>query len=295
MQRIFILLLFIGTVAHAQIQFWTNDEIISKQFQPARKEMKVKKAYNYVTSENWKVNDSTEYNEIFEYDREGRQTGYRKYKTDWVKNKRYFLYIDSFFYNGQGIFTGMKRYNSQNDGAYYALGYAAVAVLNNKGQIQKINYYSGYNASELDKYEVYTYDNKNRVSTITSYSADGKKDNQWTIDYDIQNHPIKARSASGSGFIDYVMKYDSDGLLLQYTELYNGTEKQGETDYTYDNDKRLMLVYDNTSSGFSDSTRYWYPEQRKLYYWSYFKYPREKGSDTKFAHEFRAYKFEEYK
>lgn len=125
MNRFFILFMFAGITAQAQIQFWSKEDIIEKQFRAARKEMKIMRACNYITSENWTVDDSSRYNEIFEYDKEGRKISYKKYKTDWVKNKRYFLYIDSFFYSNKGIFLEMKRYNPQNDGSYYSLEYDA--------------------------------------------------------------------------------------------------------------------------------------------------------------------------
>ncbi|HYM93472.1 MAG TPA: hypothetical protein VET23_04985, partial [Chitinophagaceae bacterium] len=164
---------------------------------------------------------------------------------------------------------------------------------NSKGLIQRINYYSRYGASELSNYEDYTYDNKNRVARIVSYSKDRQKDNEWEIAYDNNNHVAKVRSASSFGFTDYVMKYNTDGLLTLYTELYNGKEKQGETRYSYDSNKKLIQVNYQTSSKYADTMQCWYRNNEKLYYRSHLKYPRAEDNDSDFAHEFLVFSFKE--
>lgn len=293
MKKLIILCFLHGSyMAQSQIQFWTKDEIINKQFQQARKEMKISKVYNYVTSEYWTVDDSSRYNEITDYDQEGRKIGYRKYKTDWVKNKRYFMYIDSIFYSGKGVFSELKRYSPQNDGSYYTLSYDAKVIMNAKGQIQRINYYNGNAATELSSYDLYTYDVKNRVIKIVSYTPNGEKDTEWKIDYDNANRVVKVRSASAFGNTDYVMKYTADGLLALYTELYDGKEKQGETTYKYDSNKRLIQADNQTSSDYTDTMQYSYHDNDKLFYHSYLKYPMPEGNGTRIAHEFLVYKFE---
>ncbi len=184
MYRLLLVFLLIGNICQAQIQFWTRDEIVEKQFQEERKAMGIKAAYNFVTSENWTVRDSTDYHEIYEYDREGRKTVYKIYKTDWVKKQKFFQMIDSFFYNDKGIFMGMKRYSPGSGGGYYVLEYAAKTILDAKGRITRINYYGGYGASELNDYHVYTYDAKNKVTIVAAFDAMKKKTADWKISYD---------------------------------------------------------------------------------------------------------------
>lgn len=183
----FFLSLSIPFQAGAQIQFWTREAIIEKQFEPVRKEMKIKTIYNYITSENWIVNDSLNYNEITSYDAGGRKISYRKYKTNWTTNKRFFQYIDSFFYNDKGVFTGMRRHNPKGDGGFYSLEYEARTVLDAKGRIARINYYVGYQAPDWSNYDAYTYDSKNRINKITSNDKSGKKTYEWTFQYDDKN------------------------------------------------------------------------------------------------------------
>lgn len=290
MYRFLIFCLLISSVSKAQIQFWTKDEIIDKQLQPARKEMNISQAYNFITFEDWKITDSTDYNEIFEYDKEGRKTVYKKYKTDWVKKKKYFMTIDSIFYNDKGIFTEMKRYTPQADGNYYTVEWKAKSILDAKGQIQRINYYGGYQASELSSYDVFAYNVRGKPVHVTSYDADKKKDNEWKIEYNTQGYITKVRSANSFGFIDYLMKYNKAGQLTNYTEVYDGKEKNNEATYFYDNDKRLVRRDYITSSSYTDTTGYWYNGNDKVYYRTYLKYPRG-SSRSEFAHEFRLYAF----
>ena len=295
MYRIFFLFMLTSFTAKAQIQFWTKEDMLDKQFEQARKEMKIKTAFNYVTSENWRVSDSSQYNEIFEYDEAGRKTGYKIYKNDWAARKRYFQYIDSFFYNDKGIFTGMKRYNPKSGGNEYALEYAAKSVFNTKGQVERMNFYRGYYATELDSYDVYAYDGKNRVIKVSSFSKDGKKDYEWKIDYDAGGRIIKVRAGvPGENFTDYLVKYNSKGLMSSYAELYQGKEKNGETTYTYDDKNRLLRKDYKTDHSYKDTTMYWYIGDEKFYHRTYLKFPRLSGSDTDFSHEFRPYKFEFY-
>lgn len=291
MYKLLFLFLLCGFVSNAQIQFWTKDEIIDKQFEPARKEIKINQAYNFITSEYWQVTDSTDYSEIFEYDKEGRKIVYKKYKTDWVKNKKYFMNIDSVFYNEKGILTEMRRYSPQSDGSYYSLTWAAKSVLNTKGQIERINYYSGYQASELSSYDVFAYNTMGKPVNIISYNADKKKENEWKIEYDSKGHISKVRSVNSFGFIDYVMKYNASGQLTNYTELYDGKDKNSEAKYLYDNDKRLVRRDYITSTSYTDTTGYWYNGNDKVYYRTYLKYPRGSSSQPDFAHEFRVYMF----
>ena len=127
---------------------------------------------------------------------------------------------------------------------------------------------------------------------IVSYTQDGKKDNEWKIEYDNANRVIRVRSASEFGFTDYVMKYNADGLLDLYTEIYNGKEKEGETKYSYDNSKRLIQTGYRASSNYADTTQYWYRDYEKLFYRSHLKYPQPEGSGKRIAHEFLVYKVE---
>jgi hypothetical protein len=300
MYRIIFICMLISSGAKAQIQFWTRDEIIDNQLRQARKEMKIKKAYNYVTSENWRVKDSADYNEIFEYDREGRLIVYSIYKTDWSKNKKYFQRIDSFFYNGKGVFTAMKRYTPSSDGSYYSPEYAAKSILNSKGQITRINYYEGYGASELNDYHVYTYDVKNQVTAVSAFDEAKKKTAEWKLTYDKNGRVTKVRfntfyQGKLDNFTDYTIKYNPNGLLDTHMEFYKGKEKQNETNYSYDDYKRPVLRNYSASQSFIDTMGYWYNGNDKAFYRTYQKYSREQGHEFAFAHEFRVYKFEYFR
>jgi hypothetical protein len=290
MRGIIFLLMTVSIPSGAQIQFWTKDAIIEKQFEPVRKEMKIKTIYNYITSENWMVNDSLNYNEITEYDAGGRKISYRKYKTNWTTNKRFFQYIDSFFYNENGVLTGFRRYTPLGDGDRYRLETEYKSVLNKTGRIARINEYGGYEASALTGYAVYAYGNKNRVSKITAFDKSGTKDYEWTFQYDDKNRVSKVRARSEFGFKDIVIKYDAKGRLASYTELTDGKKKDNEAVYTYDAQGLLTKREYTTSYKYADSMQYWYRDGEKHYFRTYLKYPRPSGSD--FSHEFLVYRFE---
>jgi YD repeat-containing protein len=290
MHRILFLCLLVAAHANSQIQFWTKDAIIDKQFESARKEMKIKTAINYITSEKWQVRDSTYYHEIFEYDDAGRKTVYKKYKTNWTTNKRFFQYIDSFFYNDKGVFTGMLRYNPKSDGDSYVLEYEARTIFDAKGRIARINYYVGYKAPDWANYDAYFYDTQNNLSKITSHDISGKKNYEWTFQYDNNKRLTKVRAGSEFGFKDMIIKYDALGKLLSYTELTGGKEKESETTYNYDAQGLLTKREYKTNYNYADTQQIWYRDNEKYFYRTYLKYPRPSGSD--FSHEFLVYRFE---
>lgn len=295
MHKFSVFFILLSFTAQGQIQFWTKNDMLEKQFQPARAELKIKTAYNFITSERWGVNDSTDYNEIIDYDNAGRKIVYKKIKTDWANKRKHFLYIDSFFYNDKGVFTAMRRYNPKGNKEYYALEYEARSVLNAKGQIEKMNFYNGYGVTEPGQYDVYTYDGKNRIIKISTFTSDGKKDYEWKFEYDANGRLAKVRfGAPAMDFTDHIIKYNAKGLMSSYSELFNGKEKQGETIYTYDEKNRLVRKEYKTNYAYADTTQYWYNGDEKLYYKTYLKFPAPLGSDRDFSHEFLVYKFDRF-
>jgi hypothetical protein len=297
MYKALIIIFFLSLESKAQIQFWLRDDLVEKQLQAGRKAMKIKTAYKYITSENWKVTDSSDYQEIFEYDTAGRKTVHKEYRTDWSKNIKYFIRIDSFFYNEKGEFSGMKRYAPSADKKYYSLEYMAKAVPDSKGKTARINYYGGYGASELTEYHAYTYSATNVLLSISAHNADKTKTYEWKFTYDPKGGVTKVRATSffagkADSFNDYIIKYNKHGMLETYTELFNGKTKENESSFLYDDKNRMVQRNYFTSHNFTDTIGYWYNDIQPIYYRSYEKYNREKGHESPFAHEFRVYKYE---
>jgi hypothetical protein len=288
--RILLILVFISTSLSAQIQHWTKDEIIDKQFELARKTQKIKTAYNYATNDDWAVDDSTWYNEIVYYNTNGQKTVHIKYKTDWNNKRHYYQTLDSIFYTNKGVFSEFKRYTPVNDGKSYQCTYRALSTINKKGLIERIDYYGGYMATELNNYELRTYDKKNRLLTAITYTKEDKEDYKWTFEYDKKNRIAKvvAKSAWGGGN-SYAITYTSKGLLASYTELYEGTE-QSKATYFYDVNNRLEKREYTTNSGHKENTEYWFNSKTPIPYRSHLTYPRGYGT-TDVAHEFLAYTF----
>lgn len=301
MYKLLLLFVLAGFTANAQVNFWTANSIIDKQQQPELEALKVKAAYAYTTSEHWQVGDSTHYDQITDYDAGERKTVLKIYRTDWAKNKRYYGVIDSFFYNDKGVLTMLKRYEPQNEGQYYALVYALKSVINKKALIEKLEAYSGYNAEELESYDMYEYDKKNRITAVTTYRTNAGeekpafvKDMAWKFEYDKKGNITKATATSAiGGGTEYRMKYNEKGLLVNYTEWYNGKELQNETNYTYDDKGRTTQRNYSTPYNYNDTIQYWYDGERKIPYRIYLTYPRMNGDG--YAHEYTVYKFDYYK
>lgn len=291
MYRLLILLFLISPAVKGQMQFWTKDDIIEKQFEKARKSLKIKTAYNFVTSEHWVVDDSTRYHEIFEYDKEGRKTVHKIYKDDWSNKTRYIQSIDSIYYDEKGNFKKYMRYTLKAGNEYYP-DYKAEAVINGKGLIERINYYGGYYASEIRSYDIYTYNKKNQVIKIVKHDNDGTATYYRTFAYDKNDRLEKATAGvSLETEYEYILKYNSKGQLIQYTE-YLEKEKQNESFYTYDAQNRPEKREYTTNYTYKDTFQYWYRDKEEVPYRTYLKYMRSSGKEGDYAHEFRVYKFE---
>lgn len=291
MYRLLVLLFLFSPTLNAQIQFWTKDAIIETQFEPALKAMAIKTAYNYITNENGAMDDSTRYNEITQYNSNGQKTVYMKYKTDWNKKIRYYQTIDSIFFTDKGIFSQFKRYTPIRDGKEYQCTYRATSTLNKKGLIERIDYYGGYMASELNSYELHTYDTKNRLLTVVKYTKDDKEDYKWVFEYNKKNRITKVTTASAwGGNNTYALTYTTKGLLSSYTELYEGKEQKKDT-FTYDAKNRLTKREQSTTTGHFETMEYSYADKNSVPHQSHLQYPRGYGSSD-IAHEYLTYKFE---
>lgn len=293
----FILIVTFNIQLNAQIQFWGKDDIIEKQFEPARKEMKIKTAYNYIVGSRWTVTDSTKYNEVFHYNENGRKIYYTKYKTDWAsKGKRYKLLIDSITYTDNNIFSELIRYTPK--GKDYYLTYKAKASHNKKGNIERIDIYGGYMASELKKYDEYTYDSKDRVSKITGYNVIQKeKDYERLFEYDTKGNLISYSfvtyyNGKLGGKTIYKITYNNDGLVESYTELDKDAKEQNKAIYTYDEKGRLTLRTYTTTTSYEDKFNCYYRGDETIPTGTRLDYSSGKGKRKKIRQESLVYKFE---
>lgn len=297
MNKIIVLLLLISPSLNAQIQFWDKDDIIEKQFEIARKEMKIKTAYNYIVGSKWIVNDSSQYNEVYHYNDKGRKTYYTKYKTDWAsKARRYMLLIDSITYTNNNIFSELIRYTPK--GKDYYLTYKAKASHNKKGNIERIDIYGGYMASELKKYNQYTYDNKDRVSKITGYSVTQKeKDYERLFEYDTKGKLISYSfityyGGKLGGKTVYKITYNDNGLVESYKELYDGKDEQNKAEYAYDKNKRFVLRTYTTTTSYNDKFECYYRGNEIIPTGTRLEYTSGKGKRKSVRQNSLVYKFE---
>lgn len=294
MYRLLIALFLFSTSLNAQIQFWSKDDIIEKQMESACKAMQIKTAYNFITNEHWQIDDSTRYNEVTHYNENGQKVVYMKFKTDWVKKKRYYQMIDSVWYTDKGIFKELRRYTPK--GERYVWTYRALATHNKKGNIEQLNIYGGYQMEELKKYDVYSYDKNNNVSKIESYNAATKeKEYERSFEYDNRGNltSYSATSIFGDMRTTTVSKitYNKNGQLSTYTEYLDGKEKQNEATYTYDTKGRYIKRVYSTTYNYEDTFECFYDGDATVPYRTYLKYPRGRGSNE-FANEFLAYIFD---
>lgn len=295
MNKILILLLLISPSLNAQIQFWGKDDIIEKQFEAARKEMKIKTSYSYITNEHWKVEDSTRYNEIIHYNENGQKSAYMKYKTDWVNDKRYYQVIDSVWYTDKGIFKELRRYTPMGNNGYQ-FSYKTVAKHNAKGKIESISSYTGYKASEPKNTDEYTYDKKGRLINIITYKVKTKKKTYARyFEYDKKENLTTYTGVAILGESEFKsiakMKYTSNGLLASYEEFYSDNKKKNGATYTYDEQDRCTNRKYLTTSNYEDNLDFHYTGAASAPHRTYLKYPRGRGNKS-FSHKYLAYKFE---
>jgi hypothetical protein len=291
-----ILLVLFSTQLSAQIQFWTEQEILDKHWEKGRKSDKIKTAYNFITNEKWKVDDSTRYNEVINYNENGQKTFYTKYKTDWANKKRYRNFIDSIDYIEKGGFKELRRYSKKAGG--HSLTYKATATYNSKGYIERLTTYGGYKATEERDYDVYIYNSKNQVIKIESYkSGSDQLKRERAFKYNEQGLLVETTATTIFGNSSFKsvskMEYSPDGWLLKYTNINTLGEVDNETEYLWDNSGRLLgYSYTSNNGKFTKDFECTYTSAtNKIPNYTHLKYPRGRGNKS-FAHEFLAYKFE---
>lgn len=297
MNKIIILLLLVSPSLNAQIQFWGKDDIIEKQFEVHRKEMKIKTAYNYIVGSRWTVSDSNKYNEVFHYNESGQKTIYIKYKTDWAsKGRRYKQIIDSVEYTDKGVFKELRRYTPVGNNGH-KFSYKAVATHDKKGNIKRVDTYTGYMASEPKNYSEYSYDKKGRVNKITKYNAKTKeKEFQNLFTYNKKGQLISHTSLSFFGGFEgktvYKITYNNKDLLESYTEFYNEKEEQNKAVYSYDENNRYVLRKYSTKTSYEDVFACNYRGNETIPMATRLDYSSGKGKRKQVRQESLVYKFE---
>lgn len=297
MNKIILLLVLVSPSLNAQIQFWDKDDIIEKQFEKTRSEMKIKTAYNYIVGSKWTIDDSTKYNEVFNYNKSGRKTFYTKYKTDWAnKGKRYMLLIDSITYTDNNVFSQLIRYTPK--GKSYDLTYKAKATHNKKGNIERIDIYGGYLATELKSYDQYSYDKNNRVNKITAFNATTKeKDYERLFEYDTKGNLITYTFTTYyggelGGKTVYKITYNTNGLIESYRELSDDNEEQNKAVYLYDNADRVTLRTYTTATSYSDKFECYYKGNETVPTGTRLEYSSGNGKRKQVRQESLVYSFE---
>lgn len=293
MKLLFLLLLSVSfaTLATAQIQFWNLNDIEDAPQILMRKQNKVKQVLVYRTDERMSVRDSTDIEEIRDYNVNGQLIAKTRFKYDWGAKKRYVLAVDSVFYSNEGKFQQYKTFEGPN----YNRTYDYIAKYDKAGFLQKIEIYNVTNFDRrLESHTIYSWSSTKKVSGIKEYAVDRKLSNTWSFTYDATGRLIKESSKMPDGFAGYIHKlsWGKTSQLIKYEEL-SGTSVEKTLNYFYDDLGRLIKKK-TESSNYNDFTDYHYAGNSKLIMATYLQYPGYSNKADDRRHEYRVFIYQFY-
>ena len=267
--------------ADAQIQFWNLADVEDEAQVNARKVEKVRLLSVYRTDEKGARLDSSQADEKYFYDREGRITVHSRYKFNWKTKNWGLLTVDSFFYTPSGILSAYRSY----EGPYYNPSFETTVKFNARGQVARRDHYVFANRERIyDRYEIYLYDAKGLIKTINTFFPNKKPGGTVLFFYNSSGKLVKANSRSME--LETITEYSrgTKNELTGYKEFY-GKELQKTISYSYDEMGRRTRSQ-TVSSGYDDFTEYRYPANSNLVSSTYLQYSGPGGKSDR-RHEYR--------
>jgi hypothetical protein len=277
--------LFYLVNSNAQIQFWNIKDMEEMPQQAIRKELKVKQTLVYRTDQTGQIKDSTDIEEIRDYNRNGQLIASTTFKYDWNARKKYILRVDSFHYNANSQLSSYHGYEGPN----YNRSYETQVQYNKNNRTEQMNHYMFTGGlRSLETYDKYEWNEKSKVIKVTKFNADKKINTTQQFTYDAAGRLTKesSRDNFGSGMF-HVFTRNTKGLLTKYEEFFGKDLEKTQT-YQHDSVGRLIKKV-SKSSGYDDFTIFYYTGDSKLMYGSYLQYSALSNNPNDRRHEYRVF------